>query len=263
MAPAVHVTVWDEGGGRGPVVLVHGTMTWGTDVFGFAAQRPLAQRHRLLVVDRRGYGASPDVDRSDYDLDAADVLEVVGEGAHLVGHSYGGVVAMLAAGRRPDRVRSLALIEPAAHRVAERHPDVAAALICMRASLEAGVDATPEQWLRASTEAVGMEAFEPTPKRLRAAATALGERPCWEADVPVAPLADATWPKLVIAGTWEVAPEAYRLFAGPASMACAEVVAATIGARLLRVAGASHWPQREQAAVVNAALLALWESGPD
>jgi pimeloyl-ACP methyl ester carboxylesterase len=65
------------------------------------------------------------------------------------------------------------------------------------------------------------------------------------------------------AGTWEVAPEAYRLFAGAASMACAEVVAATIGARLLRVAGASHWPQREQAAVVNSALLALWESVPD
>ena len=61
------------------------------------AQRPLAERYRLLVMDRRGFGGSPDIDRSDYEVDAADVAELLGDGAHLVGHSYGGVVAMLAA----------------------------------------------------------------------------------------------------------------------------------------------------------------------
>lgn len=65
MTGPVHVTVW--GGGRIPApraVLVHGTMTWGTDGYGFAAQRPLAEMAEIRVVDRRGFGASPDVGRS-------------------------------------------------------------------------------------------------------------------------------------------------------------------------------------------------------
>ena len=89
---AVHLTVWDETrAGADAVLLVHGPMTWGTACF--EAQRPLARHYRLLVMDRRGFGESPDIDRSDYEVDAADVVESLGDGAHLVGHSYGGVVA--------------------------------------------------------------------------------------------------------------------------------------------------------------------------
>jgi pimeloyl-ACP methyl ester carboxylesterase len=128
---AVHVTIWDDAGADAPsVVLVHGTMTWGTACF--EAQRTLARHYRLLVMDRRGFGESPDIDRSDYEVDASDVAELLGDGAHLVGHSYGGVVAMLAAGLRPPIVRSLTLIEPSAFRLAARDPTVAAALERMR-----------------------------------------------------------------------------------------------------------------------------------
>jgi len=77
------------------VVLVHGTTTWSTACF--EAQRTLARHYRLLVMDRRGFGESPAIDRSDYEADARD-------GAHLVGHSYGGVLIMLAAGLRPQVV---------------------------------------------------------------------------------------------------------------------------------------------------------------
>jgi pimeloyl-ACP methyl ester carboxylesterase len=259
----VHVTVW--GGGRrsaARAVLVHGTMTWGTDKYGFAAQRPLADVAELLIVDRRGFGASPDVDRSDYEVDAADVAELVGPGAHLVGHSYGAVVAMLAAAIRPAAVHSLALIEPSAHRAAAHDPVVGAALARMRASVAEAPTMTPREWLRASTEAVGLAPLEPTPDRLRAAATAMRERPCWEAHVPVAELAGAPFPKLVISGTWEGAPAAYREAAAEALMACACVVAGEIGADLLRVEGASHWPHAEQPGAVNAALRRLWRSVP-
>jgi pimeloyl-ACP methyl ester carboxylesterase len=100
-------------------------MTWGAACL--EGQKSLAGGYRLLVVDRRGYGSSPDIDRSDYDVDASDVIELLGEGAHLVGHSYGGVVAMFAAGRRPEAARSLALTEPAAFRIAVEDPKVAAA----------------------------------------------------------------------------------------------------------------------------------------
>jgi cytidine deaminase len=68
----IHVTVWDEAGGEGtPAVFVHDILTWGSDeAYGFAARAPLADRYRLLLVDRRGYGRSPGTDRSDFDTDA-------------------------------------------------------------------------------------------------------------------------------------------------------------------------------------------------
>jgi pimeloyl-ACP methyl ester carboxylesterase len=82
-----------------PAILVHGTFTWGAQ--SFTHQRPLAAHRRLLIPDRRGFGASPDLDggdvTADYTVDALDVADLLGDGAHLVGHSYGGTVAMLAA----------------------------------------------------------------------------------------------------------------------------------------------------------------------
>jgi len=84
------------------------------------------------------------------------------------------------------------------------------------------------------------------------------ERPCWEADVPLDALAAGRYPKLVICGTWENAPAAYGEAAGEALMACAAAVAREIGADLLRVEGASHWPHAERPEVVNSALRRLW-----
>ncbi|MFC7731461.1 alpha/beta fold hydrolase [Actinomadura keratinilytica] len=130
----IHVTVWDDsdGSARAAAIFAHGVMTWGTDDrYGFGAQRPLADAYRLLMVDRRGHGASPDIDRTDYEVDADDIVGLltgIPGGAHLVGHSYGGVAVMLAAARRPDLVRSLTLIQPGALRPAADHPVVAEAL---------------------------------------------------------------------------------------------------------------------------------------
>lgn len=98
------------------VVLVHGDvfdaqMTW-------TAQQPLAATHRLVLLNRRGFGHSPDVDGEDFEVDAEDVADVLSEEpAHLVGHSYGGVVTLLAAARIPDSVRSLTVFEPPAFRL--------------------------------------------------------------------------------------------------------------------------------------------------
>ena len=261
MATAVHVTLWDGAGAEAPsVVLIHGSMTWGTACF--ERQRSLADDYRLLVLDRRGYGSSPDIDRSDYDVDASDVVELLGEGAHVVGHSSGGVVAMLAAGRRPQAVRSLTLIEPAAFRIAANHPAVAAALERMRRAVASmPPDASPANYLRLSAEAMGLPLPEVTSDHLRAARTALRERPSWEAEIPVDPLASAAWPKLVITGTWEAAPPDYRAWVGEAVMACGGIVAERIGGILLRVPGAAHEPHREQAAQLNAALCDVWDRG--
>jgi pimeloyl-ACP methyl ester carboxylesterase len=235
-------------------------MTWGTE--GFAHQRPLAARFRLDVLDRRGYGGSPDIARSDYEADADDIAEVLARvpgGAHLVGHSYGGVSAMFAAARYPGLVRSLTLIEPSALRAVEDDPVVAAALTRMRAAFgTVPQDMTPEEYLTVSTEPYGLPVPEFTPQRLRATRTAMHERPAWEAEIPLAPLAAAGFPVLVVNGTWETADPGHRAFNGDAMAACGSAVAARIGARHVTVPATAHDPHRDAPAAVNGLLADLW-----
>jgi pimeloyl-ACP methyl ester carboxylesterase len=110
----VHVTTW---GGPGPrVILVHGS----------AQGSSAAKGWQVLVPDRPGHGQSPDPGRpDDSELDGAWVAEMLGEdGAHLVGHSFGGAVALAAAAQRPDKVLSLTLIEPAMQSIGTDIPAV-------------------------------------------------------------------------------------------------------------------------------------------
>ncbi|MFI0221496.1 alpha/beta fold hydrolase [Streptomyces lydicus] len=259
----LHVTVWDEATPGAPrAVLVHGTMSWGTACF--AGQRPLAEMFRLELVDRRGFGDSPDTARSDYAADAEDIGHLLGRGAHLVGHSYGAAAVMLAASARPEAVQSLTLIEPSPLRTAAAHPVVAAALERIRAAFgtseEPGREMSPEEYLRRSTEPYGLPVPEPTPRMLRAVRSAMRERPVWDAQLPLGPLAGATMPKVVVNGTWESAPPEYREFTGRALAACGEYLAEAIGARHVRVSGACHTPHQDRPEQVNAVLTRLWQS---
>ncbi|WP_255162841.1 alpha/beta fold hydrolase [Rhodococcus gordoniae] len=154
------------------------------------------------MMDRRGHGDSPDLDgayRTDYEVDAADIVELLGDGAYLAGYSYGAVAAMLAAAERPDLVRSLCLIQPGCLKVAESEPVVAENLARARGSQAAlPPELTAEDYLRLTTESVGMPPAEATPERLCAASTSMRERPCWDATIPFEPIAAAPWPKLVV-----------------------------------------------------------------
>src|SRR5215207_3822812 len=115
----LHVEVWGEGT---PVVLVHGALATGADEW--SEQRPLAEHGlRLIVPDRRGYGQSPVATGEDYLADADDVVALMGAGAHLVAHSYGGLSAMIAAARRPEATLSLTLLETPVRSVAEQDAD--------------------------------------------------------------------------------------------------------------------------------------------
>lgn len=217
------------------------------------------------MMDRRGYGDSPDTACSDFDIDAEDVVEVLGDGAcavglggaHLVGHGNGAVAALIAAARRPELVRSLALIQPSAFTAAAHHPVVADLLDRVRdgaPGIPEGI--TPEQYLRASTDGLGMAVPEPTPRRLRAVATSMGERPIWEAEIPLEVVRGAALPVLVICGTWEQAPATYREHVGLPLMAVAESLTDSLGGRLLRVPG--YYPHTQEPAAVNAALREFW-----
>src|SRR5438105_15698889 len=120
MLTVVHV----ETVGSGPrVVLVHGSVGSGWSTWW--AQRPLAERFTLVVPDRPGSPPNPPVERIDFEEQAPLVAELLADGAHLVGHSYGGVISLYAAGLRPEAVRSLTVVEPPAFGVARGDPAVA------------------------------------------------------------------------------------------------------------------------------------------
>ena len=126
MSSPVHVTRWGEAGPR--VVLIHGGVQ-GSSLSGgghFTAQQRLAaQGFQLLVPDRPGHGKSPSPGRpDDAAADGEWAAELLGDSAHLIGHSFGGCVALAAASLRPAAVRSLTLIEPAMLSLAARDPHV-------------------------------------------------------------------------------------------------------------------------------------------
>jgi pimeloyl-ACP methyl ester carboxylesterase len=79
---------------------------------------PLSERFRCIAVDLRGWGKS-DHHADDYSVlaQANDIEKVVEElnlmEFVLVGHSMGGKIAQLLAGRQPDGLRGVVLVAPA------------------------------------------------------------------------------------------------------------------------------------------------------
>jgi pimeloyl-ACP methyl ester carboxylesterase len=78
----------------------------------------LADRYRLIRYRRRGYaGSDPLSGAFDVDEQAHDALALLTdlgvERVHVVGHSYGGAIALELATIAPHLVRSLTLLEPA------------------------------------------------------------------------------------------------------------------------------------------------------
>ncbi|HZB08245.1 MAG TPA: alpha/beta hydrolase [Rubrobacter sp.] len=98
------------------VVFIHGAFI--ADTFRpLLAEPSLAGRYRLILYHRRGYaGSSRTSESSSIVQQAADcwaLLRHLGvERAHVVGHSYGGDVALQLALDTPGVVHSLALLEP-------------------------------------------------------------------------------------------------------------------------------------------------------
>lgn len=99
------------------VVLIPGAFI--ADAFRpLSAEPSLAGRYRLVLYHRRGYGsssrASGTVSVAQQAADCRALLRHLGlERAHVVGHSYGGAVALQLALDTPGVVHSLALLEPA------------------------------------------------------------------------------------------------------------------------------------------------------
>ena len=102
----------DVGDGERRVVFVHGVLDRGR-AFGRVA-RQLQDECAMRWYDRRGYGASRELEHVPAGIDrhVDDLLAVLdGEPAVVVGHSFGGVVALGAAAAVPDVVEAVVVYE--------------------------------------------------------------------------------------------------------------------------------------------------------
>ena len=112
--------------GQGPlVVLLHSSMSGARQWS--ALTRDLAERCRVRAINFFGYGGTPPWSRARppslddlADLVAAAV-PATEQGIHLVGHSFGGAVAMQAASRLRRKLKSLVLIEPSLFCLLDEH----------------------------------------------------------------------------------------------------------------------------------------------
>ena len=240
----LHLDAWGAGT---PVVLVHGSLATAAEEWD--AQRPLAdQGFRLLAPDRRGYGRSPAAAGEDFLRDADDIAALMGDGAHLVGHSYGGLGVLYAAARRPEATLSLTVLEPAAFALGRRSPAARALVGEVRGMWDR--DVPDEQWVVDFLRAVGSDPDGFPPEFLAAALPLVpllrrGRR-FWHADLPLDELAAASFPKLVVSGGHSIGFEAI-----------CDDLAERIGAARAVVAGAGHEIQFT-GTPINDALLALW-----
>jgi pimeloyl-ACP methyl ester carboxylesterase len=120
----------------------------------------LVPRFHAVAPDLLGYGTSgrwPDGEPFHFrqDLDYLESLLDRDLGsAHLVGHSYGGFLALQLALRRPDLVRSIAAYEPVAFGILDdvEDADARAGLALVKRQWEPGDGGVDEAWLRAFVE---------------------------------------------------------------------------------------------------------------
>lgn len=106
--------IWHEEAGdpnHPLVVLVHGSMDRAAGLL--KVSRRLDEQYLVLRFDRRGYGRSQHHD-GPYEMagQVADLVELLaGRRAVLVGHSFGGQVALSTAAHHPDLVAGVAVYE--------------------------------------------------------------------------------------------------------------------------------------------------------
>lgn len=115
----------------------------------------LASRFRVLAPDLLGYGEQPwpvgEPFHFRQDLAFLEsLLDADGEPAHLVGHSYGGFLALQLALKRPDLVLSIAAYEPVAFGILDEveDADARAALDLVRREWVPDASGADEAWLR-------------------------------------------------------------------------------------------------------------------
>ena len=220
--------------GRPRIVFVHGSVMGGRPTW--SGQRELGEQFRIEIIERPGFPPNPPVEYVDFEEHAILVAETVGEGAHLVGHSYGGVITLLAAASIPDSIHSLTVIEPPAMSVARGNPVADAFTQGGIEWWQTGPKDDPEAFLRGFLRYVGSDYVPPSPlpaQLEQGARTLIVERNPWEAEVDLDALAAAAFPKLVVTGAHLAAFDAV-----------CDVLITRLDAERLALPGYGHTAQR-------------------
>lgn len=114
----------DQGRGE-PVLLLHSSASSSAQWRALMAQ--LSERYRVIAPDLYGYGGTANwAGRCAFRLEheaqiVYALLGRAGEPAHLVGHSFGGALALHVARTRPDLLASLTVMEPVAFHLLRGH----------------------------------------------------------------------------------------------------------------------------------------------
>jgi pimeloyl-ACP methyl ester carboxylesterase len=244
-----------HGAERGvPIVLLHATLSASVQLAGLA--RILAACGPVLALDRRGSGDSPQpaarpLDVSVHVADVGALLDHEGvTAAILVGHSFGGVVALEAAARLRGRVMAVVAWEPPYGPLADggtRAQFTAVALATERAHATGGAAAAAATFLDG---VAGDGAWDALPERSRAFLAAQGDGACADAaltGLEAGGLARIDVPVAILTGT------ASEPFYAPIARA---VVARVPGAHLVVLGGLRHTAPISDPEPVAAAILA-------
>jgi pimeloyl-ACP methyl ester carboxylesterase len=103
--------------GRGePVVLIHGGI-YADSYFPLMAQPLLTNHYRMINYHRRGFAGSTHQDSAvsirQQVADCNELMETLNiDRANIVGHSYGGAIALQLAIDAPNKIHTLSLLEP-------------------------------------------------------------------------------------------------------------------------------------------------------
>ena len=193
--PPLHVDVQ----GRGPRTLwVHGAMDEPTRTW--QAQSDLAARWTLMRIARRGTPPSPPAEGNNYQADADDIVDLLDAPAHVVAHSYGCVGALLAAKRVPERVITLALIEPPLYQLMPSDSEVMLVIERFEAlrRIESADDYLPAFL---ATFLGGSPKRRPLSAEVRKLVElCMRERPPWTAQLPLDAIRESGLPVLVVSG---------------------------------------------------------------
>ena len=141
-----------------PVVALHSSASnsyqWN------ALMEALDERHETFAFDLPGYGRLSLFEVSNAGMEAIarriiEDVEKIEAPVHLIGHSFGGAVAVKVAMLRPDLVRSLNLYEPAVFHLLNRDEAPEAALLDSLKQVEASL----REQIDAGSPDRGMETF--------------------------------------------------------------------------------------------------------
>lgn len=261
-APVNGTRLYYEAEGEGPaLILLHGgqldSRIWDRQVAAYAG------RFRVLRYDARGFGGSVPTGEPYEDAeDLAALMDYAGiPGAHLVGLSLGGRIAINFALKHPRRVLSLTLAGPGldGFQMADPDPNGTQKIMAVYDAANKGdLDQASELWLRTPIMAPAME-MPGLQARLRLMARENAHvwlrNPALQKveETAARRLPEITAPTLVILGDRDV----------PVIRSIAEKIAAEVpGARKVVIQGAGHMVNMERPEAFDEAVLGFLASLP-